>query len=49
MRCYERSAALTFKQHDVNISHTQKVQFMVDNVDHNPCNFDGKNTFIIWA
>ena len=31
-----------FKQHNVNITPTQKVQFM-DNLDHNPHNLDGKN------
>ena len=41
---YERSAALTFKQYDVNITSTQKFQFMADNVGHDPCNFNGENT-----
>ena len=44
VQCYERSTALTFKQHNVNVTPSQKVQFMADNVDHNPCNLDGKNT-----
>ena len=44
MWCCEWSAALKFKQRNVNISHSQNIQFMVNNVDHNPCNLDGKNT-----
>ena len=46
-RRYEKSAALTLKQHDVNITLTQEVQFSADKVDHNPCNVDGKILFII--
>ena len=41
---YERSAALKFKHRNINITHSQNIQFMANNVDHNPCNLDGKNT-----
>ena len=44
VRRYERSATLTFKHYDVNITLTQKVQFMANNVDLNPCNLGEKNT-----
>ena len=43
MWCSEWSAALKFKQRIVNITHSQNIQFMVNNADHNPCNLDGKN------
>ena len=33
VRRYERSATLTFKQHNVNITLTQKVQSIANNVD----------------
>ena len=32
------------KQQDVNKTPSQKVQFMAGNLNHNPCNLDGKNT-----
>ena len=44
VRRYARSAALTFKQQDVSKTPSQKVQFIAGNLDHNPCNLDGKNT-----
>ena len=45
VRKFEMNAALMFNNHDLKIENTQKICFMADNVDHDPANLDGKNTF----
>ena len=44
VRKFEMNAALMFNDHNLKIENTQNICFMVDNVDHDPANLDGKNT-----